>query len=260
MSSYRQKKFICGNYMDVEIFPRPADQKPFTRARRVKESIPAQKRLNSKNACKFLTRLVHTNFTDEDLCIDLTFDDEHIPANRAEAIRKVKNYIKRLKTRRAKLGFDELRYVYVVSSWGEDGRETRIHVHMIMSGMDRDLAEKVWGQGRANTQRLQYDEYGVEEKVKYIAGQVLGHNVRTWACSQNLKRPEAIISDKAVSDRETERIARDPEDRAYFERKFPGWTFTDCSVEENFITGRCIYLRMRRYESRGGKNAKHKDA
>lgn len=259
MSSYRQKKYICGNYMDVEIFPRPADQKPFARARRVKESIPAQKRLNSKNAVKFLTRLVHTNFTEQDLCIDLSFNDDCLPANRADAIRKVKNYIKRLRNRRAKLGLDELRYVYVVSSWGEDGRETRIHVHMIMSGMDRDLAEQIWGHGRANTQRLQFDEFGAEEKVVYIAGQAVGHNVRTWACSQNLQRPEAIISDKAVTDKETETIARNPEDREFFEKKYPGWVFTDCDVEENFITGRCIYVRMRRYETRGGMNAKHKN-
>lgn len=40
---------------------------------------------------------------------------------------------------------------------------TRIHHHIIISGMDRDKAEELWGNGMANTRRMQANELGFEE-------------------------------------------------------------------------------------------------
>lgn len=87
---YRQKKYIMKNYMEIEIFPLPEKVKPYPRAKKIAGTSPAQKRLNDKKAVKYFNRLVHTNFDHNDLFVDLTFNNENLPANRDEAMRTVK--------------------------------------------------------------------------------------------------------------------------------------------------------------------------
>ena len=94
---YRQKKYDMGSYLEIEIFPFPEHTKPYDRARKQKESSPAQKNLNTKKSQRHFNRLVHTNFHEGDLFIDLTFDERNIPQNRQGVIREVKNYIARLR-------------------------------------------------------------------------------------------------------------------------------------------------------------------
>ena len=80
------------------------------------------------------------------------------------------NYIRRLKAWRQKHGLDELRYLYVIEYGALDqmGNPKRIHIHMLVSGMDRDEAERIWKRGRANSHRLQPDDYNLEGIARYI--------------------------------------------------------------------------------------------
>lgn len=245
---YRQKKYIMGDYLEAEIFVLPERVKPFSRAKKIKESTPAQRKLNNKKAERYLNRLVHTNFGKGDLFIDLSFDESHLPKDRAGVIREVKNYIARLRRYRKKHNLPELKYIYVVSDSDQFGNKKRLHVHMIINDMDRDAAEEIWGRGYCDTDRLQFNEYGVTGKVLYMARQAKGE--RTWSGSQNLKKPEAIVSDKAITKAKAEKMERNPEDRAFFEKLYPGWTFTDCIVEEmdddGLKRGTSFLIRMRR--------------
>lgn len=119
---------------------------------------------------------------------------------------------------------------------------------MIINEMDRDAAEKLWGKGYCDTDRLQFNEYGVTGKVMYMARQVKGE--RTWAGSRNLEKVEVITSDKAITRTKAEKMERNPEDRAFFEKLYPGWTFTDCIVEypddEGLKRGASFFIRMRK--------------
>ena len=182
----RQKKYECGNYLDVEIFHISDRKKEVKRECKKYESTPAQKRLNDKKAKRYFTRMIHLNFCEKDLYVDLTFDKENIPENREGVLKEVRNYISRLKRYRKKHGLGELKYVYVISDVDQDGNQTRLHVHMIINGMDRDIAEAKWGKGYANTDRLQFNEVGVTGKSLYMARQ--GKGERCWGGSINLNQ------------------------------------------------------------------------
>ena len=221
---YRQKKYIMKNYMEVEIFPVPEKVKPYKRAVRETGTSPAQKKLNDKKAVKYLNRLVHTNFDEQDLFVDLTFNEKNLPKDRKDAQRVVRNYIDRLRRARKKEGLNEIKYIYVISDSDEFGNKKRLHVHMIMNGgLDRDKIEKTWHCGYCD---------------------------RMWSSSKNLKKPVAIVSDKAITKAKAAAIERNPEDRAFFEKIFPGWTFTDCTVEypddEGLKRGTSFLIRMRK--------------
>ena len=229
----RAKTYITGNYMEVEVFNLPSNKKPFKRQRKKRESTPAQKNLNDKKSQRYLVRLVHNNFTEKDLYLDLTYDKESIPDSKEEILKDVRNYIKRLQRYRKKNGLSKLKYIYVISNCDQLGNKVRYHVHMIINDMDRDVAEQKWGKGRANTDRMQFNETGVVGKTLYMARQAKGN--RSWNCSINLKKPEAIISDHKISHRQLEHMANMPDDRIFIEKIINGkkyeWTFTDCLVE-----------------------------
>lgn len=70
----RESVYVCGNYMDADIYP--VFQKPGHRRSRCKPTSEIQRRLNQKNAEKRLTRLVHTNFTEDDIALHLTYGRE----------------------------------------------------------------------------------------------------------------------------------------------------------------------------------------
>ena len=100
-------------YMEVEIFPLPENVKPYKRAKKITGTSPAQKRLNDKKAIRYFNRLVHTNFDENDLFVDLTFNNENLPANRDDAIRIVKNYIARIRRLRKRKKLSEIPYVWL---------------------------------------------------------------------------------------------------------------------------------------------------
>ncbi len=244
----RQKRYECGNFMDIEIFHVSDRAKEYKREKKVNESSPAQKKLNDKKAERYLIRVVHNNFGKGDLFLDLTFDEENIPDSREGVQREVRNYIARLRRWRKKNGLPELKYVYVISDVDKDGNQTRLHVHMIINDMDRDVAEQKWNKGYANTDRLQFNEVGVTGKTVYMARQ--GKGTKTWVGSNNLEKPQALVSDRKIKPKHLEQMTRNPEDREFFERMYPGWVFTDCTIEDSQdrINGNGFYIRMRRYD------------
>lgn len=243
---YRQKKYVCGNYMDAEIFTLPSRAKPFKRSKKIKESTPSQRNLNNKKAQRFFIRKVHLNFTENDYSGELTYNNGNLPGSRKEVLNDFGNFIDRVSYWNKKKGLPKPEYMYVVSDVDKDGKSTRYHIHIFIKNVDRDLIEKLWTKGYANTDRLQFDEYGVTGKALYFARQ--GKGEKTWGCSKGLKQPDPEVSDKFISRTEFDKIERNPEDRQYFEKLYPGWTFNDCIIEEDDQNGKRLYIRMRKYE------------
>lgn len=271
----RQKKYITGDYMEIEIFNTPEHVKPFERQKRVRESTPAQKNLNSKKAMRYFVRLVHCNFTKKDLYVDLTYDKENIPESKEEILRDIRNYINRLKRWRKKQGLSKLKYIYVISNTDNSGNKVRYHVHMIINDMNREVAEQKWGKGFVNTDRLQFTETGVTGKSLYMARQAKGD--RSWNSSIGLVKPEAVISDKKITKSIARQMQNAPDDRRFFEKLYntkakPGeWIFTDCQIEEdgrqlvwdNLVPendvggmGVSFFIRMRRYPQKKARREK----
>jgi len=245
----RQKKYECGNYLDIEIFNIPKGSRVIQREKKMHESSPAQKNLNNKKAERYFVRLVHLNFFKNDLYVDLTFENEHLPTTRDDVLKPLRNYIKSLQRYRKKHGMSPLKYIYVISNLSASGNKVRYHVHMIINDMDRDVVESKWKYGYANTDRLKFNEVGVTGKSLYMIRQTKGE--RSWGSSINLIKPVAKVSDKKITPSIRNRMLNNPEDREYFEKMYPGWVFTDCSIEDHNdrMTGEGLYIRMRRYDN-----------
>lgn len=245
---YREKRIISGKYLEIEIYPISPQERKHSRKKKLKESRKEQKNLNDKNAKKKLRRLINNNFDNKDLALHLTFDEKHIPKTEEEAKKEEVNFLRRVKRYRKKHGLEELKYIsvleYVEGKPGDKRTKKRVHLHMVLSGMDRDEIEKLWGKGRANADRLQPDESGFEALARYISKDPKGK--KRYSRSKNLKEPDISINDFKWSKRKVEEISRCPEDRDQFEKLYPGYTFTDCSVQVNEINAaHYIEIKMR---------------
>lgn len=266
----REKKFYCSeNYMEVDIYSYTDHRKKAAkgkRSKKKKESLPAQRNLNDKNARRKLVRLGETNFGRNDISLTLTYSDEMLPATIEEAEKEVENYIRRVRRRRKKEGAEDLKYI-LITAYTEEGPEgeevpVRIHHHILMNqGLDRDIVEDLWRKrrrkgekegrsiGYANADRIQPDRNnGIAALLTYLVKNPTGK--RRWTCSQNLTRPEGRPNDHKYSRRQVMRLAMEPLDIEYWEKQYPGWTIADPMYDYeqkyNDFTGWAIYLKLRR--------------
>lgn len=243
---YRARTIKAGNVLEVEVFPIWNTQNEVRRAKKA-ATREAQRNLNDRNAKKKLIRKINANFTEEDLCVTLTYKGGFVP-DEEQARRDIRNYLRRVRQWRRKNGLPELKYVYVIEYGGEDGRRKRVHHHVIMSGMDRDVAESLWqGRGWANSRRLQPDDYGLEALARYMTKEPNGG--KRWAASRNLVDPKITEADTKISKRRVEQMASDFENMpaAIFCKLFPDYEFNDCAVKHSsYVAGAYIYARMHR--------------
>ena len=240
---YRVKTIRSGNMLECEIYPL---WKTRNNVREARDHVTrlAQRNLNEKNAKKNLIRKINANFTEEDIFITLTY--KGVVPDEEQARKDMRNYIRRVRAYRRKHKLSEIKYVYVIEfGRSEDGRRKRVHHHLIMSGMDRDTAESLWRNGRANTMRLQPDEYGLEGLTRYIVKESKGS--KRWASSRNLVEPVVTKSDTKLSKRQVERLVKDVEEApaAIFCKLYPGYGLNSCDIKHSdFVVGTYIYVNM----------------
>ena len=239
----REQVYVCGEYMDADIYP--VFQKPGARRKRCKPTSEIQAKLNQRNAEKKLTRLVHNNFTENDIALHLTYRNGEEPENEADALRVLGNFIRRLKRRYKKAG-KELKYI----SCTEYGKKTgRVHHHLIINGgYDRDEIEKLWGRGYANSKRLQFEEDGVTGLARYIAKDK--HFFKRWNQSRNLDIPEAAQYDGRLNMDDIAEIKEAIDSKSayqYFEERYPDFELVEAVYTQNNINrGIYIHFEMRR--------------
>lgn len=261
MMYVREKRATVGDqYMEVDIYSRDtAQDEPVRRGmrkRKKKVTQPAQANLNEKNAKRYLTQLANGNFGEGDLFVTLTYAPENTPGTEKDAERHVSNFLRRVSYRREKLGLDSLKYILVTEYKQDDeGRLTgRLHHHLLMSGMDRDLLESLWAEkkkpiGYARTQRLQPDRSetgnGIAQLVAYITKDPKGR--KRWSSSRNLKRPVETKNDHKYSRKKVRLTA---EDQAagymYYSAKYPEWEIVSpIEYRLNDLTGEWgAYLKL----------------
>lgn len=247
----REKRYKCGKYLEVEIYPISKEEQKKSRKKKKKESRKEQKNLNAKNARKRLRRILNANFDNRDLIVHLTYSDEHLPGDEDQAIRDRNNYIRRIKNYRNKNNLPDLKYIAVLEYSEADPRDrrtkTRIHHHIVISGMDRDKVEELWGRGRANADRLQPGENGFEELANYISKNPKGK--KRYSPSRNLIIPEPEINDYKYSYRKVYELSKNQGDREQFEKLYPGYIYTTHKVLVNDInSGTYIYIKMRKLD------------
>ena len=248
MAIYRERRWFCGNYLEVNIFPVFAAQ--YGRGKKKKPTSEVQAKLNEHNAEQRLIRILNANFTGEDFEIHLTYADENLPQTPDEVKRDVQNFIRRVKRLRARMGLSPMKYV-IVPAGGIDG--TRYHVHITMSGgVDRSALEELWGYGYANSRRLQFNENGVEGLARYVSRQFSAHKGelpfgKRWSGSRNLSIPEPHDRDGRISRRRVQEIAtmtvNVPE---ALEALYDGYAYAECRPFHNDVNGG-YYLHVKMY-------------
>ncbi len=243
---YREKKYTCGEYLDVFIYPvfETGKHRGGKRAKR-KPSTEAQKKLNQRHREEKLVRLLHANFTPEDLEIHLTYRGEQ-PGSDEEAARNLRNYIRRIQRLRKKLGLPPLKYIAVTERGKRGGR---YHHHITVNGgIDRDILESMWEYGYANSRRLQFTEDGLAGLGNYIVKSPVGK--KAWTASKNLVDPEPVTRDGRISGRKARELAEKIQDNTRLEKLYPGYVMSAAEAFHNDVNGGC-YLVARFYREDG---------
>lgn len=235
-----EKIIYTGQYAEVEVFPEILH--PKARRAKYRPTTEAQAHINQAAAERRLHRLIHTNFTSDDLAVHITYSAKHEPAadDIDTANKDIKNFLRRLRRFYAKAKA-ELKYIYSVEY------SSRWHFHLIInsagSGITdlRDKIEKLWGKGLINADRLQFSNSGVSALANYIQKQHL--NYRRWTASKNLVKPKEqkqFINRKAKAD-----YVENWSTQALVERRFPEYTLvldgSDCVLNP---TNGFEYIRL----------------
>lgn len=244
---YVVKTIVSGEIVEKEIYPVWKCKGDMPRGKKEKKSRKAQENLNKKNKIKEVIRLVNTNFNNGDLYITLTYRGKSPDKERAK--KDVDNYLDRIRRwwKKNKLK-EEFKYIHVIDFEDnpEKSKRTRIHHHLIISGMDRDVAEGKWTLGIANAARLQADEFKFEKVARYIASQ----SKTRIGYSKNLKKPIVTINRTTLTRRKVEKIAINENcQKEFFEDKYKNLSFINCNtyISDKF-SGVYIYTKMRKRE------------
>lgn len=246
---YRTRTTKAGARLEAEIYPVFGREKNgILRAARKSMTPERVRRQNWKRAEHRLELLVEENFrADRDIHISLTYEGAEPDIRRCR--KDIRNFLERVKRAREKKGLPELKYIYAI---GLDAN-TRIHAHMIMSGgLGRKELEKIWGKGFANSYDLQDYGNGLTGMAKYLYRQTEGRRkktggelfIRSWAGSQNLRKPKTRTSDSKVSKKRVRILAQDFETEAkeIMEKIYPGYVLKSCDVfYSDFVDG--VYIR-----------------
>lgn len=251
----REKVYVCGDYIDGDIYPvfQPAGK----RRKRCRPTSAIQEKLNQVNREKELTRVIRENFLAGDYVIHLTWAGQ---VDQERAKKDIRNFLLWLKRKYGKAGV-EFRYVLSMEYGQENGK---LHAHMIVpKGIERDEIEDYWRErhGFCNCDRLQADESGGQKLAAYISKprKVSKDGTewffKSWSGSRNLIRPEPRQIDGQISMDELEKIGEAVDNgTAYleFERRFPGYELIRAVTYRNEIN-RGVYVHFEMRRKRGKK-------
>ena len=246
---YYLKTIISGDMLETEIYPIYTKRSDVPRRDKEKASKESQDNLNDKNARKRFIRMLNSNFGKDDLLLTATYEDRYLPTQK-QAKKDITNYIRRLKNYREKHGLPELKYIYVIEYVDEEeqhkSKKIRVHHHLIINKMDRDVAENLWKRGRVEARRLQPDDFGLEGIARYLLKDPKG---KRWYGSRNLKEPIVSRLTTKLSKRKAEKIAMNQGDLPGMLEKLYNdkYRFNDSQTYTSDITGGVyIYCRMKR--------------
>lgn len=257
---YALKEIKAGDQFEVEIYPQftRMDEVPPEGRRIKKDNDKAQRNLNDKNARKYVERLINENFTDNDLWITLTYDDDHLPQDGDvdAAVRNMQRFIRRVNYQRKKRGLQNAKYVYVTEY--NPTEEIRWHHHIVMDGqMEMDAVEACWKQSSRNeVRRLKKDENGLSGMANYIVKEKERiKSEKRWNSSQGLKDPDIRVvhskrptksqgSYKKISAYVEEMRKGHEQVKAQMEKWYPDFNFMDAGIYYNDFNG-MFYIRAK---------------
>ncbi|MDR0886970.1 MAG: hypothetical protein LBN22_11600 [Clostridiales Family XIII bacterium] len=244
---YRVRTIKSGNVIELELYPL-WDCKNEFREIRSHATRAAQDRLNRNNSIKKCIRLANCNFVNNgSLHVTLTYDPDLRLPDEVQAKRDVKNYLTRC-TRfiRKNNPRAKLKYIYVTEHYSGDGRRTRVHHHIILNGIDRDNAERLWLYGTVNADRIKSDDDSIEGLVRYILKSPSSKNEKKWVSSRGLTKPRITTADTKISKRQVDAICEEIDEHPQiFTRWHKNHVVDDCTVRTSeYVSGAYIYAKL----------------
>lgn len=244
----REAFFDTNDYARSQIYPvrKKADGK---RGKKAVPSTAIQEKYNNKCRENYLTDVLHLNFTDRDINLRLSYNEE--PETIEDAIKEVQLFIRRVKNYRSKNGLEKIKYIYVTEQGIKGGR---IHHHIVMSGgIERDVIEALWGRGYSNAQRLQFNEEGLRGLAHYFGNYPDKERItyRRWNSSKNLLKPAPKTNDYRISVKSAKYINAHPDDLIFIETLYPDYIITkvETTPQNEFSAGIFIAIYMYRRDA-----------
>ena len=189
----KTRKIVTAGPLVVEaIYPRGnAHDAPRVRAGKRKLSSEAQKRLNAKHSFQKLELLLAANFVPGDWIVTFTYDPEHLPKTRAQAVARLKEFRRRLTQRRRARG-QELRMVWNAENVFDQGRW---HHHAVLNncGEDFSVLRELWSWGaNVEIQTLRIDrDHSFEALARYLCKEARERpGFRCWSYTRSCRQPE----------------------------------------------------------------------
>lgn len=256
----REQKHLCwNNYMEVDLYPITEKEKASSvRAKKAQASRMVQQNLNASHAKRYFIQLVNANFTEKDIHISLTYNDECVPQTEQQGAHDLDLYLRRLRAACRKAELPAPKFV-AVTEWREASEieaAVRMHHHIILScGLSRDTLEQLWHRGKdkarlgyANADRLQLDKQSLERLANYLTKYT--NRKRRWRQSRGLRKPvRPRPNDSRWSRRKVAQLVRTGKvyDPDFWAAKYPGWLMNEIETKFNEVTGEwSIFLKMRR--------------
>ena len=230
-SLMRECRHCSGDYMEIDIYPVRKISK--SRKAKYKPSSETQKKLNQKNAARRLTWLIQENFGTNDYYIGLNYPAEY-DVNLAEADKLLKNWLRRIKRKYQKAGFE---FKYITTTEIGD-KKHRPHHHIICSGeLGASIMRQEWDKqfeaykkkpstSFSHAKHLQFTRTGLSGIAFYTCKDP-SLAFRSYNCSKNLRRPEAENRDGRISGKKLQELRSDCFNAEEFEKLYPGYEFVD---------------------------------
>lgn len=162
---------------------------PKVRAEKCQATSAARQKINLRRSWEQLELLLYENFGRNDFHLTLTYDNDHLPADKEKAVALLKKYFVDIRASRRKRKGD-LRYLYVTENKHGEGR---IHHHVVLNGTgDLEELRALWPYGHIHVQNLRPRDFG--HLARYLTKEARDYGKRlgakTWVCSRNIRRPK----------------------------------------------------------------------
>lgn len=193
-----KKVIVAGALVKEVVYSAGGSRYDSPRARSGKRRVSSEalRRMNAIYSWQKLEFMLAANFSPGDLVIVLTYDDAHLPKNRAEAAAKLKYFRAKLAAARRSRGetlvmFWNEEHLHQDANYLEDGRW---HHHIVVNSTGDDYNEllKLWGQGEILIQKLRADkEKNYETLARYMCKEARDKpGQRSWSYTRTAKKPE----------------------------------------------------------------------
>lgn len=240
---YRTRTVRSGDMLECISYP-VFKQPEHRRGARMQQTGKAMQEVNRRNAVRRMERLVQCNFGRDAIILACTYEGQSPEREAAE--KELDRYLVRLR-RAAKGGGAALKYVAVT----ERASTGRIHHHLIVEGVSRDVAESKWHCGFCNARRYQQraEQFVgiVRYMLKYRSTQdaLVSRRIRV---SHGMMQPVETVSDHRVSLRKMEQICQDMQDGGVeiLRRVYPGYDMHERPEirRSDFMPGAYLYARL----------------